>query len=131
MDAERKRKDGAPYANSDSSAEKAQQNDSNASAPKLPATAKAIITRVEAVLNVQGAPSGSGGIGNKVQEFREDAKIWKCYLEVAELRAREQAELWNSSLDSLMIFAGLFAVWKAGVSSPNRRLKSRQGLDPM
>ncbi|KAF5338737.1 hypothetical protein D9611_013351 [Ephemerocybe angulata] len=98
------------YANSDSSAEKAQQNDWNASAPKLPAAAKAIITRVEAVLNVQGAPSGSGGIGNKVQEFREDAKIWNCYLEVAELRAREQAELWNSSLDSLMIFVSFVRI---------------------
>ncbi|KAF6764919.1 armadillo-type protein [Ephemerocybe angulata] len=45
----------------------------------------------------------------KARSFRHDAKIWHVYLEDAEKEAREQAELWRTGLESLLIFAGLFA----------------------
>ncbi|TEB39582.1 hypothetical protein FA13DRAFT_1723802 [Coprinellus micaceus] len=41
--------------------------------------------------------------------FRPDAKVWDIYLTLAEREARDKAALWNTSLDSLLIFAGLFA----------------------
>ncbi|KAJ3525339.1 hypothetical protein NMY22_g10616 [Coprinellus aureogranulatus] len=41
--------------------------------------------------------------------IRQDAKIWRLYLEDAEREAKERAELWRTGLDSLLIFAGLFA----------------------
>ncbi|KAF8993223.1 armadillo-type protein [Cyathus striatus] len=41
--------------------------------------------------------------------FRPDAKIWDLYLIDAERVAKERAELWKTWLDSLLIFAGLFA----------------------
>ncbi|TEB39614.1 hypothetical protein FA13DRAFT_12801 [Coprinellus micaceus] len=45
----------------------------------------------------------------KPTEFREDARIWQLYLEEAEEKAKDKADLWNTGLDSLLIFAGLFA----------------------
>ncbi|KAF8993220.1 hypothetical protein BDQ17DRAFT_1253107 [Cyathus striatus] len=41
--------------------------------------------------------------------FRTDAKIWELYLDDAERVAKERVELWKTWLDSLLIFAGLFA----------------------
>ncbi|CAG8687368.1 2523_t:CDS:2, partial [Acaulospora colombiana] len=38
-----------------------------------------------------------------------DARIWGLYLEEAEAEDRELMEPWNKDLDSLLIFAGLFA----------------------
>ncbi|PVG04922.1 hypothetical protein CPB86DRAFT_661860, partial [Serendipita vermifera] len=38
-----------------------------------------------------------------------DARIWGLYLEEAEAENRELMEPWNKDLDSLLIFAGLFA----------------------
>lgn len=40
----------------------------------------------------------------KPTEFREDAKIWQVYLEEAEEKANDKAELWRTGLDSLLIF---------------------------
>ncbi|KIM27228.1 hypothetical protein M408DRAFT_171114 [Serendipita vermifera MAFF 305830] len=40
---------------------------------------------------------------------REDAPIWAQYLEESEIEDKELAFIWNSSLDSLLVFAGLFA----------------------
>ncbi|KAJ2913676.1 hypothetical protein MD484_g6737, partial [Candolleomyces efflorescens] len=42
-------------------------------------------------------------------DFRSNAKIWHLYLEDAEREAKDRVELWKTSLDSLLIFAGLFA----------------------
>ncbi|KAF8983550.1 hypothetical protein BDQ17DRAFT_1377901 [Cyathus striatus] len=42
-------------------------------------------------------------------DFREDAKIWELYLDDAERVARERVGLWNTGLDSILIFAGLLA----------------------
>ncbi|KAJ2921146.1 hypothetical protein H1R20_g15947, partial [Candolleomyces eurysporus] len=42
-------------------------------------------------------------------EFRSDARIWSLYLEDAEREAKETVEFWKTGLDSLLIFAGLFA----------------------
>ncbi|KAJ2923541.1 hypothetical protein H1R20_g13555, partial [Candolleomyces eurysporus] len=52
---------------------------------------------------------GSGSGEQTVLEFRADARIWYLYLEDAERVAKEKAELWKTGLDSLLIFAGLFA----------------------
>ncbi|PVG04933.1 hypothetical protein CPB86DRAFT_821479 [Serendipita vermifera] len=38
-----------------------------------------------------------------------DARIWGLYLEEAEAEDRELMEPWNKDLDSLLVFAGLFA----------------------
>ncbi|KAF8985376.1 hypothetical protein BDQ17DRAFT_680318 [Cyathus striatus] len=43
------------------------------------------------------------------KQFKPDAKIWELYLKDAEEEARENAEVWKNGLDSLLIFAGLFA----------------------
>ncbi|KAF8981826.1 hypothetical protein BDQ17DRAFT_1438201 [Cyathus striatus] len=43
------------------------------------------------------------------KQFKPDAKIWELYLTDAEEEARETAEVWKNGLDSLLIFAGLFA----------------------
>ncbi|KAF9002326.1 armadillo-type protein [Cyathus striatus] len=43
------------------------------------------------------------------KQFKPDAKIWELYLKDAEEEAKERAELWKTGLDSLLIFAGLFA----------------------
>ncbi|KAJ2924182.1 hypothetical protein H1R20_g12913, partial [Candolleomyces eurysporus] len=62
-----------------------------------------------------GEVRGDGGDGRREQtakkdlEFRSDAKIWYLYLEDAEREAKDRMELWKTSLDSLLIFAGLFA----------------------
>ncbi|RXW15918.1 hypothetical protein EST38_g9939 [Candolleomyces aberdarensis] len=62
-----------------------------------------------------GEARGDGGDGRREQtakkdlEFRSDAKIWYLYLEDAEREAKDRMELWKTSLDSLLIFAGLFA----------------------
>ncbi|KAJ3549204.1 hypothetical protein NMY22_g982 [Coprinellus aureogranulatus] len=45
----------------------------------------------------------------KKLDFREDARIWQLYLEEAEEKAKFKTDLWNTTLDSLLIFAGLFA----------------------
>ncbi|KIM33607.1 hypothetical protein M408DRAFT_19871 [Serendipita vermifera MAFF 305830] len=39
---------------------------------------------------------------------RPDAPIWGLYLKETEAEDKELTELWNNSLDSLLIFAGLF-----------------------
>ncbi|KAJ3546657.1 hypothetical protein NMY22_g1962 [Coprinellus aureogranulatus] len=41
--------------------------------------------------------------------FREHAKIWGVYLQEAEEKAIAKAGLWNTGLDSLLIYAGLLA----------------------
>ncbi|KAF9002923.1 hypothetical protein BDQ17DRAFT_509693, partial [Cyathus striatus] len=41
--------------------------------------------------------------------FNANAKIWELYLDHAERAAKEQVEIWKTWLDSLLIFAGLFA----------------------
>lgn len=38
------------------------------------------------------------------EPFRADAKIWQVYLQEAEEKAKEQADSWNTGLDSLLIF---------------------------
>ncbi|KAF8984276.1 hypothetical protein BDQ17DRAFT_1548847 [Cyathus striatus] len=43
------------------------------------------------------------------KQFKPNAKIWGLYLTDAEEEARENAEVWKNGLDSLLIFAGLFA----------------------
>ncbi|KAF9002362.1 armadillo-type protein [Cyathus striatus] len=43
------------------------------------------------------------------KQFKPDAKIWELYLKDAEEEAKERAEIWKTGLDSLLIFAGLFA----------------------
>ncbi|RXW12735.1 hypothetical protein EST38_g13119 [Candolleomyces aberdarensis] len=53
--------------------------------------------------NGGGEQTAKGGL-----EFRSDARIWHLYLEDAEREAKERVELWKTSLDSLLIFAGLF-----------------------
>ncbi|KAJ2923558.1 hypothetical protein H1R20_g13540, partial [Candolleomyces eurysporus] len=58
-----------------------------------------------------GHGGGNGGGEQKTKgglEFRSDARIWHLYLEDAEREAKENVELWKTSLDSLLIFAGLF-----------------------
>ncbi|KAJ2923275.1 hypothetical protein H1R20_g13820, partial [Candolleomyces eurysporus] len=42
-------------------------------------------------------------------EFRRRARVWALYLEDAEREAREIVDIWRTSLDSLLIFVGLFA----------------------
>ncbi|KAH6899565.1 hypothetical protein BKA70DRAFT_735862 [Coprinopsis sp. MPI-PUGE-AT-0042] len=42
-------------------------------------------------------------------EFRDSAKIWALYLKEASDRAKTQTELWKTGLESLLLFAGLFA----------------------
>ncbi|KAH6891797.1 hypothetical protein BKA70DRAFT_1162539 [Coprinopsis sp. MPI-PUGE-AT-0042] len=42
-------------------------------------------------------------------EFRRNAKSWAIYLEEAGEHAKEQAEVWKTGLESLLLFAGLFA----------------------
>jgi len=39
-------------------------------------------------------------------EFQPEAKVWHVYLEDAEREAKEQAEVWKTGLDSLLIFVG-------------------------
>ncbi|KAH6903216.1 hypothetical protein BKA70DRAFT_1031124, partial [Coprinopsis sp. MPI-PUGE-AT-0042] len=43
------------------------------------------------------------------KEFNENSKAWAMYLQEAEENAKEQAEVWKTGLESLLIFAGLFA----------------------
>ncbi|KAH6891809.1 hypothetical protein BKA70DRAFT_848241 [Coprinopsis sp. MPI-PUGE-AT-0042] len=43
------------------------------------------------------------------EEFNHNAKAWAMYLQEAEENAKEQAEVWKTGLESLLIFAGLFA----------------------
>ncbi|KAF6741138.1 hypothetical protein DFP72DRAFT_309850 [Ephemerocybe angulata] len=67
----------------------------------------------------------------KAKSFRHDAKIWHVYLEDAEKEAREQAELWRTGLESLLIFAGLFAAIVASFlidSKKDLQLDSEQKL---
>ncbi|KAJ3521074.1 hypothetical protein NMY22_g12464 [Coprinellus aureogranulatus] len=42
-------------------------------------------------------------------DFRDGARVWQLYLEEAEDIARYKAASWNTTLDTLLIFAGLFA----------------------
>ncbi|KAJ3508589.1 hypothetical protein NMY22_g16561 [Coprinellus aureogranulatus] len=51
----------------------------------------------------------AGVASEDVIEFRQDSRIWDLYLEGAEREAKERAEIWRTGLDSLLIFAGLFA----------------------
>lgn len=43
----------------------------------------------------------------KPTEFREEAMVWKLYLEEAEQKADAKAKSWNTDLDSLLIFVGI------------------------
>ncbi|KAH6877428.1 hypothetical protein BKA70DRAFT_215906 [Coprinopsis sp. MPI-PUGE-AT-0042] len=43
------------------------------------------------------------------EEFSRNAKSWALYLREAEENAKDQAEVWKTGLESLLIFAGLFA----------------------
>ncbi|KAH6877419.1 hypothetical protein BKA70DRAFT_1207722, partial [Coprinopsis sp. MPI-PUGE-AT-0042] len=43
------------------------------------------------------------------EEFSRNAKTWAMYLQEAEENAKDQAEVWKTGLESLLIFAGLFA----------------------
>ncbi|KAF6751131.1 hypothetical protein DFP72DRAFT_499481 [Ephemerocybe angulata] len=45
----------------------------------------------------------------KTLDFRLDAQAWHLYLVEAEREAKERAELWRTGLDSVLIFAALFA----------------------
>ncbi|KIM20636.1 hypothetical protein M408DRAFT_128973 [Serendipita vermifera MAFF 305830] len=40
---------------------------------------------------------------------RQDGPIWAYYLQETETEDKELTDIWNSSLDSLLVFAGLFA----------------------
>ncbi|KAJ3538621.1 hypothetical protein NMY22_g5091 [Coprinellus aureogranulatus] len=42
-------------------------------------------------------------------DFRDNARVWQLYLEEAEDIAKYKAASWNTTLDTLLIFAGLFA----------------------
>ncbi|KAJ3493597.1 hypothetical protein NMY22_g20188 [Coprinellus aureogranulatus] len=55
----------------------------------------------------QSSRSAGFTTGEKEIGFREDAKVWHLYLEDAEEKAKYKADLWNTALDSLLIFAGL------------------------
>ncbi|KAH6899535.1 hypothetical protein BKA70DRAFT_735413 [Coprinopsis sp. MPI-PUGE-AT-0042] len=50
----------------------------------------------------KGANSGDSG-------FQNNAKIWTLYLREATDHAKTQTELWKTGLESLLLFAGLFA----------------------
>ncbi|KAF5324867.1 hypothetical protein D9611_004420 [Ephemerocybe angulata] len=58
---------------------------------------------------IEKIPKRDAGDVEDSRPFKIDAKIWHVYLEDAEKVAREQAELWRTGLESLLIFAGLFA----------------------
>ncbi|KIM22558.1 hypothetical protein M408DRAFT_51593, partial [Serendipita vermifera MAFF 305830] len=49
---------------------------------------------------------------------------WRLYLKETEVEDREVTELWNSNLDSLLVFAGLFASILTAFL-----IESRKGLD--
>ncbi|KZW01777.1 hypothetical protein EXIGLDRAFT_744877 [Exidia glandulosa HHB12029] len=53
------------------------------------------------------------GIGNKNDRFGfemdDDAPVWRVYARAAQKRDSERLTQWNSSLDTLLIFAGLFS----------------------
>ncbi|KAF5338704.1 hypothetical protein D9611_013363 [Ephemerocybe angulata] len=103
------------YAPNDSQAEKAAEekraSQSTANAPLLPKSAT--IPRPpkfrKKVSSRSGVNGGRGRETDELIEFRQDAKIWLLYLEDAEEEAKERAEIWRTGLDSLLIFAGLFA----------------------
>lgn len=40
----------------------------------------------------------------KPTPLRSDAKVWDLYLDLAEREAKDRAALWNTALDSLLIF---------------------------
>ncbi|TFK19648.1 hypothetical protein FA15DRAFT_708788 [Coprinopsis marcescibilis] len=63
------------------------------------------------------------GDQNHEQDFRSDSKIWPMYLKEASDEAKNRAEVWKTSLDSLLLFAGLFAGVVAGFI-----IESRQSL---
>ncbi|KAH6867261.1 armadillo-type protein [Coprinopsis sp. MPI-PUGE-AT-0042] len=57
-------------------------------------------------------------------DFRHDAKIWSLYMREASDQAAAQAELWKTGLDSLLLFAGLFAgVVSAFVIESRKKLR--------
>ncbi|KIM27730.1 hypothetical protein M408DRAFT_163809 [Serendipita vermifera MAFF 305830] len=83
-----------------------------------------IVSSPETVVDQEGQPNGTlsrspppvtdrklegDGEAPCASHCRADADIWRLYLKETEAEDREVTELWNSSLDSLLVFAGLFA----------------------
>ncbi|KAH6899572.1 hypothetical protein BKA70DRAFT_736057 [Coprinopsis sp. MPI-PUGE-AT-0042] len=66
-------------------------------------------------LGVEVGNGGDGGDGSEHQpdnynpDFHPSAKIWSLYLKEASDLAKAQTELWKTGLESLLLFAGLFA----------------------
>jgi hypothetical protein len=55
----------------------------------------------------KGSPSGGTPAASPVEgEFRRDAKIWSLYLKGAREEAKERAELWQTGLESVLLFVG-------------------------
>lgn len=97
------------YANSESNAEKAELGGSPNAPSQLLAVKKFSINSSAPLDQANGAAADDGAAvvtrdTKKEREFREDAKIWRYYLDEAERKAKEQAVLWNTGLDSLLIF---------------------------
>ncbi|RXW11404.1 hypothetical protein EST38_g14451, partial [Candolleomyces aberdarensis] len=108
------------YAADDSEAEKAQLRESSLTASGILPTLKSPRVEVQdPLVEVKdgggGAPGDGGDAGRErrgkkdILEFRPEARIWYLYLEDAEQEAKDRVELWKTGLDSLLIFAGLFA----------------------
>ncbi|KAH6899559.1 armadillo-type protein [Coprinopsis sp. MPI-PUGE-AT-0042] len=53
--------------------------------------------------------NADGGAHSDNSDFRDNANIWSLYLKEASDRAKTQSELWKTGLESLLLFAGLFA----------------------
>ncbi|KAH6910614.1 hypothetical protein BKA70DRAFT_88778 [Coprinopsis sp. MPI-PUGE-AT-0042] len=60
-------------------------------------------------LGVEVEDEGEEGQSDRPEDFQQDAKIWSLYLKEASDLAKAQTELWKTGLDSLLLFAGLFA----------------------
>ncbi|KAF9456962.1 armadillo-type protein [Collybia nuda] len=75
--------------------------------------------------NSQSTTTQTKSADEKSHDSRSNAKIWSLYLEEAEKEAKELVEVLNNSLESLLLFAGLFAGIVASFV-----IDSRQGLQP-
>ncbi|PPQ93457.1 hypothetical protein CVT25_008561 [Psilocybe cyanescens] len=55
-------------------------------------------------------PISSADLHNPFADYlADDAKVWSMYLEFTKLKGEELMRIWNSDLDTILIFAGLFS----------------------